>query len=81
MIQTDDGHWMDDPVIVAGAVPKFDGLGLSKEDIAKFEREVESDNYEDMLHWINKAIAIYGKNRSLGNVADNIRAKLKEMNK
>ena len=75
MIVNEDGHWIDDPMIVVGTVPNFDGMGdIDEKAIARYD-------CERMLYIINQAIAIYGENRSLGNVADNIRAKLKEMNK
>ena len=42
---------------------------------------IEQENYEYALHITLWLIEQFGENRSLGNVADNISAKLKEMNK
>jgi len=71
----DDGHFIDDPLSIIKAKHDFSDMGLTIETIRK---QAEIHQLGRMLYGIELAISIYGENRSLGNVAQNIRAILQE---
>ena len=71
----DDGHCIDDPLMIVNAKLDFSDMGLTDEVRSK---RIENWILAYMLDGIDRAISIYGENRSLGNVAQNIRAILQE---
>ena len=74
----DDGHFIDDPLSIIKAKHDFSDMGLIIETVRKQSQNLELGR---MLYGIERAISIYGENRSLGNVAQNIRAILQEKRK
>ena len=74
----DDGHFIDDPLMIVKAKLDFSDMGLTIETVRK---QAEIYQLGRILYDIELAISIYGENRSLGNVAQNIRAILKEKQK